>query len=118
MQRFHKQTAKVLLMLLAMLLMLGTKVLHTHHYEWNPSLECQDCLHHTDHSGHISLATDTQSDCLLCQILSVPFVAETPVPLLLLPVPCATLFVSRVQTGFSRQGQHISLRAPPCFSIY
>ena len=42
---------------------------------------CDDCAHHVSHAGHITAATVHNFECLLCQFLSLAFVAAATIKL-------------------------------------
>ena len=76
MQLRHRQSFSAVVLLLIMVMSLGIRVLHVHHYVLQVSVECSDCQHHVFHSGHLMAADDNDGECVLCQWLTVPFIGE------------------------------------------
>ena len=90
--------------------------LHIHPDQALTQDECTDCVaHHC--GGHIGQQTLSFDDCVLCQFLTLSFVA----------VACVSLIAARksVNSRINAQQCHVSvayhgivgLRAPPAFSI-
>lgn len=75
----HNLYAIVLLMV--MLLQMGIKTFHVHHVHVSAKIECEDCDQHRVHDGHLIDWDGQQEECMLCQLLSVQYVAaETYIP--------------------------------------
>jgi len=72
-----KETAKryfsswaLLAVFLPMLLLSSFHVHPEAHVEGD---DCEECVHHLPHAGHISNLTVCSFDCVLCQFLTLPF---------------------------------------------
>ncbi|MBR4839161.1 MAG: hypothetical protein IK005_01650 [Paludibacteraceae bacterium] len=95
------------------LILLSASSLHTHQHEKH-DFSCQDCISHVKHNGHISTASPTVGECLLCDFSTTPYLS---IPLLALPVlllgSCCHAIKSIQNTNF-RKSLVLSLRAPPC----
>ena len=115
MQLRHRQIFSAVVLLLVMMMSLGTKVLHVHHYVVPTIVECADCQHHVFHSGHLLAAEDNDGECMLCQWLTVPYLGEDTAGY----KACLTSGIARFcyspLEGCQSVVQHISLRAPPAF---
>ena len=115
MQLRHRQIFSAVVLLLVMMMSLGTKVLHVHHYVVPTTVECADCQHHVLHSGHFLAAEDNDGECMLCQWLTVSYLGEDT-------AGYKTYFISGIARirhslleGCPSVVQHLSLRAPPAF---
>ncbi len=111
----RRQTLSAALLLLVMMMSLGMRVLHVHHYVPVPVIECNDCQHHVSHSGHLLPATDNGGDCMLCQWLTVPFVGEDTHEYNTYLTSRIARFCQSLHQGGPSLVQFISLRAPPSF---
>lgn len=63
---------------MVMILQLGIKSFHQHHYAENVTITCDDCDHHKVHSGHLLSWNGESNDCVVCHILSTPFTECQP----------------------------------------
>lgn len=78
--------------------------------------ECVDCVHHSCH-GHLTQMATWTHDCVLCQFLTLTFIAFAAIIIL---VPCKMVGGSidalchNVCVAYSGI---VGLRAPPAFSI-
>ena len=78
--------------------------------------ECADCLHHSCH-GHLTQIATWTHDCLLCQFLTLTFVATAAVTLLItFKVFSSRIDAQRRNVCVAYSGI-VGLRAPPVFSI-
>ena len=90
--------------------------LHIHQTIENGETACIECVHHQC-SGHLTQMSTTIHQCVLCQFLTITFVAVGAVSLL--------YFKEVVSVRKDAQRRHVSvahsgivgLRAPPAFSI-
>lgn len=100
------------LLLMVFVPMLMASVLHIHHAEALPT--CDDCTHQVSHSGHIASTSAHSYTCLLCQFVSLPFVAAVVVRLVFYVVsPKATCQWLRAIVPVGVALSH-PLRGPPC----
>ncbi|MBQ9288029.1 MAG: hypothetical protein IJ212_06345 [Bacteroidaceae bacterium] len=110
-----KLKISAIFLLMIMALQVGVKSVHLHHHAESASLACQDCEQHKVHSGHISVWDHEHDDCLICQLLVVPFLKGTTLSLTTLsstiPSHCIS-YISHIQEFI---GCNICLRAPPSF---
>lgn len=111
----HRQTFSAVVLLLVMMMSLGTKVLHVHHYVVPSTVECADCQHHVFHSGHFLAADDNGGECMLCQWLTVPYLSEDAAGYKAYLTSGIARFCYSPLEGSPSVVQHISLRAPPAF---
>ena len=78
--------------------------------------ECVDCVHHSCH-GHLTQMATWAHDCVLCQFLSLTFVATAAVFLLIIKkVIGSRIDALRCNVCIAYSGI-VGLRAPPAFSI-
>ena len=94
-------------------MILSASSLHTHQHEKHDFL-CQDCISHVKHSGHISTASPSVGECLLCDFSSTLYL---PIHLLALPFllfDFCSQIIRLVQKTAFRIGSIPTLRAPPC----
>lgn len=104
-------SARLLLCVFVPMLMLAS--VHVHQQEDSVSADCYECLHHLQHSAHLSSASITIDNCPLCHFLTTPYVAATTVFM--------ALVVAIVGRSGSLSPSHVvaasrdvvSLRAPP-----
>lgn len=78
--------------------------------------KCTDCQHHSCH-GHLTQMATWTHDCVLCQFLTLTFVATTAVTLLIIhKVVSSRIDAQRRNVCVAHSGI-VGLRAPPAFSI-
>jgi hypothetical protein len=113
MKETMKRHISSVVLLAVFLPMLILSSIHVHHSVHQQEKECEECVHHIPHSGHIGVQTTCSFDCVLCQFLSLPFL-----------MAAAVIFTARHHCStisFSTKKQHtakgtegiICLRAPP-----
>jgi len=115
MQLRHRQIFSAVVLLLVMMMSLGTKVLHVHHYIVPTTVECADCQHHVFHSGHFLAADDNSGECMLCQWLTVPYLGEDTAGYKTYFTSDIVRFCISLSEGYPCVVLYISLRAPPAF---
>ena len=100
-------------MLLAIYLpMLLISSLHIHETSQEGVTECAECVKHQCH-GHLSQLSDGMHQCVLCQVLTLTYVASaTGVLLCYQPKRKVTYALQRQTLCLTKPG-FISLRAPP-----
>lgn len=106
-------------MLLAVFLpMFVVSSLHVHPVAHSATDECEECVHHLPHAGHIgSVAIGCFSDCVLCQFLSLPFLTASAVVLsVVLPTYLFPFHFGDQHVLCGVKGI-VSLRAPPVLDI-
>lgn len=87
--------------------------LHIHDYGPQAEAECAQCVNHLPHAGHLMAQDGAMHSCVLCQFLSLSFLAVTSVAVVLFkPAKTATSSVNRSMIGTGLKGC-VSLRAPP-----
>jgi len=92
---------------------LFSSCLHIHSDSFFAASECEQCVHHLPHSGHLTAGDGLQHDCLLCQFLNLTYVAATVVALLIYNMVCAHHNdAPLVRIGLA-QWSILGLRAPP-----
>lgn len=54
---------------------------HVHYYQQTTDDECAQCVSHQPHDGHFRTAQICMHDCVLCQLMQMPFVPSVAVVL-------------------------------------
>lgn len=67
------------LLLLVFVPMTALSALHVHEGDCDDTTLCSACINHQAHAGHLTAGIHTIHDCLLCQFLSLTFVAAAAV---------------------------------------
>ena len=94
-------------------LMLLAESMHRHESCASDSVECADCAHQVAHAGHLSQGALHLSDCLLCQLASLPFVPVVPLQLTYYLVPSDALLQHPTVFLGMPFSSACRLRAPP-----
>lgn len=91
--------------------------LHVHTASTTSSLtECADCVHHNCH-GHLSQMVSWSHECVLCQFLTLTFVATDAIILVFVKNKVGGCIVTRCRNICVAHSGIVGLRAPPVFSI-
>lgn len=100
-------------MLLAVYLpMLLLSSLHVHETAEYGETACAECVHHQCH-GHLSQLSDGMHQCVLCQILTLTYIAAATGALLCLQSKHGILYAQLRQRLCLTSLGVVSLRAPP-----
>lgn len=86
------------------------------HFHSIPSVpvDCDDCLEHVHHPGHITQDSATVDECLLCRFLSQRFVAPAGLPELKVDAVLISLVAEPLTEAFIDVCYGVpTLRAPP-----
>ena len=111
--RQRRMAARFLLLVFATMLLLAS--VHRHEAEASSAL-CEECVHHLPHGGHLQASPTGVDNCVLCQFLSLSYVASLAVGLVVIvsflsaALPCQQVFCQQQYAA-----QRIP-RAPP-FSL-
>ena len=111
--RQRRMAARFLLLVFATMLLLAS--VHHHETEASSAL-CEECVHHQPHGGHLQASPTGVDNCVLCQFLSLSYVASLAVGLVVIvsflsaALPCQQAFCQQQYAA-----QRIP-RAPP-FSL-
>jgi hypothetical protein len=73
-QRTRRHISAVVLLAIYLSVLLLSSV-HLHPETALGMDACEQCVHHLPHGGHLSAGNGTAHDCLLCQFLSISYVA-------------------------------------------
>ncbi len=111
--QMQKRTWAARLMLLVFLPILLFSFLHTHQYAVSVEGGCYECTNHLPHGGHISLQAIHFHDCVLCQFVSLSFVAATTSVLAVARQVVTVLLYTQTPQCLSAVLQKHSPRAPP-----
>ena len=104
-------------MLLALFVpMLIISSLHRHQEVAVATTECADCVQHSCH-GHLTQMASWADDCMLCQFLTLTFVATAAVSLIIINnVVCSSILARQRNVCVAHSGI-VGLRAPPAFAF-
>ena len=108
-----KQKILAMVLLSVFLMRIAVLAVHTHEPVYHADYECEQCAHHSCHSGHLIEFQLADSNCLICQLCQLPFamaLSITVAALLLL-----TRYIRIVECGLIPRNryEHIRGRAPP-----
>jgi len=78
--------------------------------------QCTDCVHHNCH-GHLTQTATWMHDCVLCQFLTLSFVAIGTVSLIINNKVGSVRSDARQRNVCDARSGIVGLRAPPAFSI-
>ena len=92
--------------------MLLLSSLHIHVTVESDEATCAECVHHQCH-GHLSQLSDGMHQCVLCQILTLTYIATPVGALLCYQYIRKVSYALRRQTPCLTSYGLISLRAPP-----
>ena len=87
--------------------------LHVHDGGSNITTVCSACVNHQAHAGHLTAGIDEIHDCVLCQFLSLNFIAATAVLTATLIVQHRSIRVEREALYVSAVNNLHATRAPP-----
>jgi len=90
--------------------------LHVHEDSAAAETECADCVHHSCH-GHLTQMATWTHDCVLCQFLTLTFVATAAVTLFIFNKVIGSMIDARRCDVCVAYSGIVGLRAPPAFSI-
>lgn len=111
----HNLYAIVLLMV--MVLQVGIKTFHVHHDHASVHIECEDCDQHRVHDGHLTDWDGQSDECMLCQLLSVQYVAtEAFCPDAIVEQFCLQNQDTQLSVCHG-QWQNIQQRGPPSYLL-
>ena len=97
--------------------MLVISSLHVHEQDETVEKEvCNECVHHHCY-GHISQLSTSIDHCVLCQFLTLTFIAATTVLLVRYNKLLNVRVDARQRNVCVAHGGIVGLRAPPVFSI-
>lgn len=108
-----KRTHSARLLLAIFVAMLLLAAFHVHATTDCPETTCQECIGHVKHSGHIAAATASVDSCVLCQLITVPYIAATVLVVAIYKKVVTRLPLPLPYDVISATGTVISLRAPP-----
>ena len=78
--------------------------------------ECADCVHHSCH-GHLTHTALWTHDCVLCQFLTLTFVALGTISLFIINKVLSVRINAQQRMVCVAYRGIVGLRAPPAFSI-
>lgn len=109
----NKRNVFAILLLMVMMLQMGIKTLHHHHYEHKTEFFCSDCENHKVHDGHFLDWEGDTDDCMLCQLLQTPYIPALEIPVVHFSVRIHVNDIIAVPEVFETAWCAISLRGPP-----
>lgn len=107
-------TAWALLLIFSSMLLLTS--LHVHEGQAKETTECNDCVRHSC-QGHLTNVVSWSHDCVLCQFLTLTYVAVATVVLSVVSKDVCVRTAVRQYPVHIGDGGVVGLRAPPAFSI-
>ena len=97
--------------------MLLCSSLHVHEESTTAAVtECADCVHHNCH-GHLTQTATWMHDCVLCQFLTLTYVASAAVSILVITKVVGSRVDAQRRNVCVAHSGIVGLRAPPAFSI-
>ncbi|MBR1595134.1 MAG: hypothetical protein IJ726_07350 [Phocaeicola sp.] len=93
--------------------MLIASSLHIHGGEVTMNDSCHECINHIPHSGHLIAGHMGLHSCILCQFLSIAYLAASSTAVVLFSASSRVDFYFIPQFCQSFQGNNTSGRAPP-----
>lgn len=109
----RRRIFSAIILLMVMIMQVGVKAFHQHHYAVSERMTCSDCDHHRVHSGHITSWDGGSSDCVVCQLFSSPFSEAKTVLFKVIAAERLTYCICSVAEVVSTMQMHIIPRAPP-----
>jgi hypothetical protein len=97
--------------------MMALSVLHRHEGADVAGDNCYSCAHHMPHAGHLSGASTTMHQCVLCQFQSLPFLLPTFVPLVVFSLSFIMAVAAPAALVSVRSVGPLSLRGPPAWAF-
>ena len=117
MKKVKKRRIWVAWMLLTVFMsMLLMSSLHHHESISETNTECYECQHHVHHSGHFTTTSTSVDNCVLCQFLTLPFIAATTLVVALLIKSIHSKETSLEVSLLSTFVGKISERGPPALA--
>lgn len=87
--------------------------LHVHSNGQCSEVQCAECVNHMPHSGHFMAQDSPMHSCVLCQFLSLPFLAAAAMVVAICYTPKHTVnTANRCNVCIALRGS-VALRAPP-----
>ena len=69
----QRRNISALLLLAVFLTRVAVLAVHTHEPVYHADYACEQCAHHSCHSGHLIEFQLTDSNCLICQLCQLPY---------------------------------------------
>lgn len=116
MRRIEKLSAWLLLWVFVPMVVLSS--VHIHEPEAEAQIGCEQCVSHTQHSGHLAVQKAHLDDCVLCRFLGQDFSLSIAVALPL--VISVLVLIPLIVSPFTPQTREnfIGRRGPPLCEIY
>ena len=116
MKQTRKRQSVAWTLLSVILSMLLFSSFHVHEEYEGGKQDCYQCASHQPHAGHFSLATHGVQDCLICQLISVPYLVAAIVVVTMPLHQNGKAHSLRVSFLPYSPLEFVSLRAPPFLS--
>ena len=103
------------LLLAVFLPVLALSSVHVHRHADAPVAECTDCLNHSC-QGHLTVTDDPLHQCVLCQFLTLSYIAAATIAVILFAQQDIHMFTCCSTSAYMR---HSSLTCPTriCFEL-
>jgi hypothetical protein len=112
-QRLKRILAARLLLAVFLPMLLLTS-LHRHDFAQLSHEDCEACVNHVSHSGHLSTAAFSLHDCVICQFTGISYVAAAAVMLAVLGCAVFRFHAVTSVACVVRVVNRWHGRAPPC----
>ncbi len=103
------------MLLTVYLSMLLVASLHVHAKAFHAITDCEQCVHHQVHNGHLTASDGGQHDCLLCQFLTLTYTAVAIATVVFFIQFCKIRYITPDFQMKSVARGVVGLRAPPFF---
>jgi hypothetical protein len=103
-------------MLAVFVLMLILSSLHVHYQDTLAEQDCMECVHHHC-NGHLTQLATSMHQCVLCQFLTLPFLAVVVAAFVIINRVCKVAVDARRRHVVMACLGIVGLRAPPYFFV-
>lgn len=112
--KFSRTTIYAMLMLLAYVPAVLLMSFHTHHAEGFANYQCEDCVHHKAHSGHL-VTYSGHHLCLLCHFSHQSYMSGSACKSVVVPEMALRIVAPQFRSVVSADCNNLPTRGPPCF---
>lgn len=113
MREQRSRVIKAWVLLSVFISMMALSALHRHEAVADTAFDCTECAHHVHHS-HLTAGFSSIHDCLLCQFLTLNYIAAAAVALALTAPNVSATIRRNANALRNRTGGCRAPRAPPC----
>lgn len=113
MREQRSRVIKAWVLLSVFVSMTALSALHRHETVADTAADCIECAHHVHHS-HLTAGFSSIHDCLLCQFLTLNYIAAAAVALAPAALNVSAIIRRQAHALRNRIGGSRDSRAPPC----